>query len=52
VDSVEWLQLYNQAVNHAERMTAPDSKATMMLVLQLLNGLHAMIQEMQVEEDC
>lgn len=52
MDSVEWLQLYNQAVTHAEHITAPESKTTMMLVLQLLNGLHQMLQEMQTEEDC
>jgi hypothetical protein len=51
MDNIEWRQAYNQAVNHAERITAPDSKEAVMLILQLLNGLYDMIEEMQLSED-
>lgn len=52
MDNIEWRKAYNQAVNHAERITAPDSKEAVMLILQLLNGLYEMIEEMQLSEDC
>lgn len=52
MDDVEFKQTYNQAVNHAQRITAPDSKEAVFYILQLLNGLHEMIQEMQVEDEC
>ena len=51
MDGIEFNQAYNQAVNHAERITAPDSKEAVMLILQLLNGLYEMIEEMQLQED-
>lgn len=51
IDNIEWRKAYNSAVNHAERITAPDSKAAVMLILQLLNGLYEMIEEMQLQED-
>ena len=48
MDNIEWRQVYNEACNHAERITAPDSKQAVMLILQLLNGLYEMIEEMQL----
>jgi hypothetical protein len=48
MDNIEWRKAYNQA----ERITAPDSKEAVMLILQLLNGLYEMIEEMQLSEDC
>jgi hypothetical protein len=52
MDSVEFKILYNTAVNHAERITAPDSQQAVMVILQLLNGLHEMIEEMQMTDEC
>lgn len=51
MDGIEFKQAYNQACNHAERITAPDSKEAVMLILQLLNGLYEMIEEIQISED-
>ena len=52
MDGVEFKMAYNQAVNHAERITAPETKQAVMAILQLLNGLHNMVEELQTEEEC
>ena len=52
MDNIEWRQVYNEACKHAERITAPDSKQAVMLILQLLNGLYEMIEEMQLQDEC
>ena len=48
MDNIEFKQAYNQAVNHAERITAPDSKEAVMHILLLLSGLYEMIEELQL----
>jgi hypothetical protein len=52
MDSVEFKLAYNTACNHAERITAPETKEAVQRILQLLNGLHGMIEEMQLQENC
>jgi hypothetical protein len=52
MDSVEFKLAYNTACNHAEHITAPETKEAVQHILQLLNGLHGMIEEMQLQENC
>jgi len=51
MDEIEFKQAYNEACTAAEHITAPETKAAMMLVLQLINGVMEMLEEMRVEED-
>ncbi len=51
MDGVEYKIAYNTAVNHAERITAPETKVVVMHMLQLINGLFDMIEELQAEDE-
>jgi hypothetical protein len=47
MDEIEYLKAYQEAVNAAERMTAPESKRATMLILQLVNALHERLVEIE-----
>ena len=52
LDEVQFQSLYNDTVTAAEKIAAPETKNTMMLVLQLIDALRGQIEELQVDEDC
>ncbi len=47
MDEVEFHQAYQAAINAAERVTAPETKKTIVLLLQLLNALHERVVEIE-----
>jgi len=51
MDEVEFASFYNSAVTAAEKITAPETKNAMMLVLQLISALREQVAELQLEED-
>lgn len=50
MDEIEFMFAYQEAVNAAEKITAPESHTAMMLVLQLINSLNERLVELQGEE--
>jgi len=51
MDEIEFKRAYNEAVTAAEKITAPETKNAMMLVLQLVNALREQIEELQEAEE-
>jgi hypothetical protein len=51
MDEVEWRMAYNEACKSAERITAPESKTTALLMLQLLHALFVKIEALEYDED-
>jgi hypothetical protein len=52
MDEIEFRRLYNEACNYVGKVTAPDTKASLFTILQLIDGMRQQIEELQVEEDC
>jgi hypothetical protein len=51
MDEITFLKSYNSAVSSASEIIDLDVKATMMQILQLINGLSERMLEMQAEEE-
>jgi hypothetical protein len=51
LDEIQFLKAYNDAVSAAEKITAPETKTAMMLVLQIIDALGERITELQTEEE-
>jgi hypothetical protein len=51
MDEIEYLRAYNTTVSSVSEIIDLDVKATMMQILQLINGLHEQIMDLQTEED-
>jgi hypothetical protein len=51
MDEITFLKAYNSAVSSASEIIDLDVKATMMQILQLINGLSERMLEMQAEEE-
>jgi hypothetical protein len=51
MDELEFLKAYNDAVSAAEKITAPETKTAMMLVLQIIDALAERITELQTDEE-
>ena len=52
MDEVEFRRLYNEACNSVDKVAAPETKASLFTILQLIDGMRGQIEELQVEEDC
>jgi hypothetical protein len=50
MDEIEWRMAYNEACKSAERITAPETKTTNMLILQLVHALFVMIDDLHEED--
>jgi hypothetical protein len=51
MDEIEFKSAYNDACNATDKISAPETKTAMYLVLQLVNALREQIEELQIEED-
>lgn len=52
MDAIEFRQAYNTAVNAAENVEDIFVRTALLDILQLLAGLQAQIEELQLQDDC